>query len=80
MTQKERIEQMGDDIVRRYGLESAEALEWYRLLPYWTFQHAVDAHELIMTEGLADDEEDGDEQSPFFVAARALGFAPQNLL
>ena len=61
MTQKERIEQMGNDIVRRYGLESREALEWYGLLPYWTFQHAVDAYELIMTEGLADDEEDGDE-------------------
>lgn len=61
MTQKERIEQMSNDIVRRYGLESREALEWYRLLPYWTFQHAMDAYELIMNEGLADDEEDGDE-------------------
>lgn len=48
MTQAEKIEEMSNNIIRRLGFEHPDTIQWFELLPYWNFDHALSAYNTIM--------------------------------
>jgi hypothetical protein len=51
MTTLEKLNQMGGDLVKRFGHENPAVIQWYLDVPYRTFEQNAAAYWKLMNEG-----------------------------
>jgi len=52
MTTLEKLNQMGGDLVKRFGHENKEVIQWYLDVPHRTFEQNAAAYWRLMNEGV----------------------------
>jgi hypothetical protein len=52
MTTLEKLNQMGGNLVKRFGHENKEVIQWYLDVPHRTFEQNTEAYWKLMNEGV----------------------------
>ena len=51
MNTLEKLEEMGGNLVKRFGHENNEVIQWYLDVPHRTFEQNTEAYQKLMDEG-----------------------------
>jgi hypothetical protein len=52
MTTLEKLNQMGGNLVKRFGHENKEVIQWYLDVPHRTLEQNTEAYWKLMNEGV----------------------------
>lgn len=57
MTTLEKLNEMGDNLVKRFGHECSAVIQWYLDVPHRTFEQNTEAYWELMDKGVAVEDE-----------------------
>lgn len=57
MNKLEKLNKMGDELVRRFGHECPAVIQWYLDVPHRTFEQNAEAYWELMNEGVEVEDE-----------------------